>query len=224
MRQHVEANRALVLARFEDVVQAAVRNGELSPQARLEIAARAVMGFAEDAGRMVLTDPAGHAPDRYVEFVRLIASLLLAPKLNAASTHVLGPRRVDRRGPRSRPGENVAQRPPTTPVSTRLRRGSCAKACRAAVCATRAGRGAGGRGPDLREDRRHRLGEQPDRAQSRLDRLGLVGDDQLVGARPRTELIEVFADLRRRPDGRDVSISSTCAARAAASNWSASCR
>jgi len=76
VREHVEANRALVLARFEDVIRAAVRNGELAPGLDIEIAARAVMGFAEDAGRMVLTDPAGHAPSRYVEFVRLIAARL----------------------------------------------------------------------------------------------------------------------------------------------------
>ena len=116
MREHVETNRALVLARFEDVVRAAVRNGELSAELDIEIAARAIMGFAEDAGRMVLTDPAGHAPDRYVEFVRLIAGLLLAPKLSAAETQVLGPRRVDRHGPRSRPGENATRRQPITPA------------------------------------------------------------------------------------------------------------
>ncbi len=76
VRQHVEANRALVLARFEDVMRAAMRAGELSSELDVELAARAVMGFAEDAGRMVLTDPAGHAPDRYVAFVQMIAGLL----------------------------------------------------------------------------------------------------------------------------------------------------
>jgi AcrR family transcriptional regulator len=76
VRKHVEANRALVLARFEEVMRTAMRAGELSSELDIELAARAVMGFAEDAGRMVLTDPAGHAPNRYVEFVRSIAGLL----------------------------------------------------------------------------------------------------------------------------------------------------
>jgi AcrR family transcriptional regulator len=78
VREHVESNRALVLGRIEDVVRAAVRSGELTARLDIEVTARAIMGFAWDAGAMIVTDPEGHSPERYTTFVRILADQLLA--------------------------------------------------------------------------------------------------------------------------------------------------
>jgi AcrR family transcriptional regulator len=77
VREHVAANRALVLGRIQDVVRAAVASGELTAQLDVEVTARAIMGFAWDAGAMIVTDPAGHSPERYTTFVRILADQLL---------------------------------------------------------------------------------------------------------------------------------------------------
>ena len=78
VREHVEANRAMVLARIQDIVQAAVAAGELTPKLDVEVTARALMGFAWDAGAMIVTDPEGHGPGRYTTFARILADQLLA--------------------------------------------------------------------------------------------------------------------------------------------------
>ena len=80
VRQYVEANRALVFGRIEDVVRAAVQSGELTQQLDIELTARAIMGLAWDAGAMILTDTEGHTPERYKAFVRILADQLLARK------------------------------------------------------------------------------------------------------------------------------------------------
>lgn len=94
VRQHVEANRAKVLERMESVVLWAIDRGASAPsddrcaaraparQARatgsvdVELAARAILGLAEDAGRMVLTDPVRYSPERYARFVASVMKLL----------------------------------------------------------------------------------------------------------------------------------------------------
>jgi hypothetical protein len=82
VRRHVEANRAKVLAHMESVVRWVAEQldrgsrGSRSTQADVELAARAVLSFAEDAGRMVLTDRDRYAPERYEEFARWLTGLL----------------------------------------------------------------------------------------------------------------------------------------------------
>lgn len=90
VRQHVEANRGKVLAQMEAVVRWAIdrtaESGETesgqTPSDRsprpvdVELAARAILGLAEDAGRMVLTDRQRYSPDRYERFVKSIMTLL----------------------------------------------------------------------------------------------------------------------------------------------------
>jgi AcrR family transcriptional regulator len=78
VREHVEANRAMVLGRIQDIAQAAVDAGELTSKLDVEVTARALMGFAWDAGAMIVTDPEGHGPDRYTTFARVLADQLLA--------------------------------------------------------------------------------------------------------------------------------------------------
>jgi AcrR family transcriptional regulator len=82
VRQHVEANRARVLERMEGVVRWAIDRRD-SPSERhapesvdVELAARAILGLAEDAGRMVLTDPVRYSPERYERFVASVMKLL----------------------------------------------------------------------------------------------------------------------------------------------------
>jgi hypothetical protein len=68
-----------MLARMEAVVQWAIERTAASADAAdidVELAARAILGLAEDAGRMVLTDPARYSPDRYEQFVGHIMRLL----------------------------------------------------------------------------------------------------------------------------------------------------
>jgi AcrR family transcriptional regulator len=80
VREHVEANRAMVLGRIQDVVRAAVEAGQLPPLLDIEVTARAIMGLAWDAGGMIVTDPENHGPDRYTAFIRLLADQLLAAR------------------------------------------------------------------------------------------------------------------------------------------------
>src|SRR5581483_6494814 len=79
VREHVEANRAKMLARMETAVRWALARsavaGKRSP-IDVELAARGILGLAEDAGRMVLTDPERYSPERYREFVHWVMKLL----------------------------------------------------------------------------------------------------------------------------------------------------
>ena len=78
VRQHVEANRADMLTRMESVVRWAIERS--APRANgkvdVELAARAILGLTEDAGRMVLLDPERYSPDRYEQFVGWVMKLL----------------------------------------------------------------------------------------------------------------------------------------------------
>ncbi len=101
VRQHVEANRAQMRARMEAVVRWAIeRNMAVAAQTRdgaqagrkrptepvdVELAARAIVGLAEDAGKLVLTDPEKYSPERYSTFVKSIMTLLWrTPRLPAS--------------------------------------------------------------------------------------------------------------------------------------------
>ena len=77
VRQHVEVNRARVLERIQRHVRRAVEHRDVLGQLDVELTARAIRDFCEQAGRMVLTDPERYPPDRYqryaVDFLALLA-------------------------------------------------------------------------------------------------------------------------------------------------------
>ena len=75
VRQHVAVGRAQVLERIERHVRWAVERRELPPL-DVELTARAIRDFCEQAGRMVLTDPERYPPERYERYVRDFLALL----------------------------------------------------------------------------------------------------------------------------------------------------
>jgi len=76
VRQHVETNREHTLARVEQVVRWGLTRPELPDALDVELAARAIRDLAEEAGRMVLTDPERYPPERYERFVEAVMRLL----------------------------------------------------------------------------------------------------------------------------------------------------
>ena len=70
VRDHVELGRASILERIEHLVHASQARGELPKNLDVELTARAIRDLGEEAGRMVLTDPARFTPERYEHFVR----------------------------------------------------------------------------------------------------------------------------------------------------------
>ena len=79
VRTHVEQNRARILAQIERLVERSVERGELPRDLDVELTARAVRDLGEEAGRMVLTDPARYTPDRYASFADSTMKLLRSP-------------------------------------------------------------------------------------------------------------------------------------------------
>ncbi len=78
VRHHVETNRAQLLERLQEHVGWAIRRSRLGPGIDVEIAARAIRGLCEEAGRMVLIDPERFSPDRYERFARSTMALILS--------------------------------------------------------------------------------------------------------------------------------------------------
>jgi AcrR family transcriptional regulator len=76
VRQHVQDGRARVLARIERLVGWAAERGELPRELDVELTARAIRDFCEQAGRMVLTDPRRYPPERYERFAHNFLDLL----------------------------------------------------------------------------------------------------------------------------------------------------
>lgn len=76
VRENVESNRGRILERIERFVAWSVANGELPGEIDVELVARTLRDLAEEAGRMVLTDPNRFTPARYANFVRSIMGLL----------------------------------------------------------------------------------------------------------------------------------------------------
>ncbi len=76
VRQHVQDGRARVLARIERLVRWAVKSSQLPRDIDVELTARAIRDFCEQAGRMVLTDPERYSPDRYERFAHDFLHLL----------------------------------------------------------------------------------------------------------------------------------------------------
>jgi AcrR family transcriptional regulator len=76
VRQHVEVGRAQVLERIEGHVRRAVELGEAPLRLDVELSARAIRDFCEQAGRMVLTDPEHYPPERYERYAQDFLALL----------------------------------------------------------------------------------------------------------------------------------------------------
>jgi AcrR family transcriptional regulator len=68
VREHVETNRAQLLERLEEFVHWAIERSAVPGDLDVEIGARAMLRLSEEAGRMVLTDPARFSPERYERF------------------------------------------------------------------------------------------------------------------------------------------------------------
>lgn len=75
VRDHVESNRARILARIEHFVAWSVERGDLPKDLDAELAARTLRDLAEEAGRMALTDPERFTPARYATFVKSVMRL-----------------------------------------------------------------------------------------------------------------------------------------------------
>jgi AcrR family transcriptional regulator len=80
VREHVEGNRARILKRIEDNVRLSLGRSDLVRTLDVELTARAIRDLAEEAGRMVLTDPERYTPERYATFVESITNLLRPPR------------------------------------------------------------------------------------------------------------------------------------------------
>jgi AcrR family transcriptional regulator len=79
VRDHVEVNRARVLARLEALVRWGVERSKLPNDLDVELTARMIRDWAEQAGRMILTDPGRYPPERYERYVRNYLKLLTRP-------------------------------------------------------------------------------------------------------------------------------------------------
>ncbi len=79
VRDHVEVNRARVLARLEALVRWGVERSKLPHDLDVELTARMIRDWAEQAGRMILTDPGRYPPERYERYVRNYLQLLTRP-------------------------------------------------------------------------------------------------------------------------------------------------
>ncbi|HEY2655532.1 MAG TPA: TetR/AcrR family transcriptional regulator [Solirubrobacteraceae bacterium] len=79
VRDHVEVNRARVLGRLEALVRWGVERSKLPHDLDVELTARMIRDWAEQAGRMILTDPGRYPPERYERYVRNYLKLLTRP-------------------------------------------------------------------------------------------------------------------------------------------------
>ena len=57
-------------------MQWSIDRGQLPGELDVELAARAIRDLAEEAGRLVLTDPERFTPDRYERFVQSVLNLI----------------------------------------------------------------------------------------------------------------------------------------------------
>jgi AcrR family transcriptional regulator len=85
VRENVESNRARILERIERFVAWSVDQGHLPSDLDVELCARTLRDLAEEAGRMVLTDPGRFTPSRYATFVRSIMELFGATGASAGA-------------------------------------------------------------------------------------------------------------------------------------------
>jgi AcrR family transcriptional regulator len=83
VREHVETNRAAILARLEMLVRWGVGDGPAAATLDFELAARSLMTLAEEAGRRALTDPERFSPERYEAFFTSVVGRLRNPDFAA---------------------------------------------------------------------------------------------------------------------------------------------
>jgi AcrR family transcriptional regulator len=76
VREHVETNRAQLLARLTEFVRRSMTQAGIRADLDIEISARAMLRLSEEAGRMVLTDPERFSPERYERFARTVMELI----------------------------------------------------------------------------------------------------------------------------------------------------
>lgn len=76
VREHVEEGRTRVLERIERHVRWAIERSELPSRIDVELTARGIRDFCEQAGRMVLTDPERYPPERYERYAQDFLALL----------------------------------------------------------------------------------------------------------------------------------------------------
>lgn len=76
VREHVEANRALVLGRIEALVGWAIERSDTPRDLDVELTAHTLRDWSEQAGRMVLTNPERYPQQRYEQFVKQFLKLL----------------------------------------------------------------------------------------------------------------------------------------------------
>jgi hypothetical protein len=68
-----------VLGRLEALVRWGVERSKLPHDLDVELTARMIRDWAEQAGRMILTDPGRYPPERYERYVRNYLKLLTRP-------------------------------------------------------------------------------------------------------------------------------------------------
>ncbi len=76
IREQVETNRARMHARITELVNWAFSRADFPQELDVELTAHAIRHLSEEAGRMVLTDPARFTPERYVSFVEAVVGLV----------------------------------------------------------------------------------------------------------------------------------------------------
>ena len=76
IRDQVETNRARMQDRIVHLVKWAFQHPEFPHDLDVELTAQAIRNLSEEAGRMVLTDPEHHTPDRYIKFVASVVGLV----------------------------------------------------------------------------------------------------------------------------------------------------
>jgi AcrR family transcriptional regulator len=79
VREHVELNRALMLARIEALASWALSQAGVAAKLDVELCARAIRSLSEEAGRMVLTDPEHYSAERYERFALAVMSIIWTP-------------------------------------------------------------------------------------------------------------------------------------------------
>lgn len=76
VREHVETNRARIDERIEHLVRLELERFGVPVVLDVELVAKAIRHLGEEAGRMVLTNPARYGPERLERFVDSLARLL----------------------------------------------------------------------------------------------------------------------------------------------------
>lgn len=79
VREQVETNRRRMQERIEHLVRWAFARPEFPQDLDVELTAHAIRHLAEEAGRMVLTDPEHFTPERYLTFVDSVLGLIWPP-------------------------------------------------------------------------------------------------------------------------------------------------